>query len=419
MEYRQHIHPYEQPLRLVGVNHRTLSVDHRELIASLDTSSVLKELSSDQGVETAILSTCNRFEILSIGAKAVTNVVDRFSDSIGQDLPFDSIYSYQDSEAVRHFFRVASSLDSMVLGEPQILGQVKNAYEQAKERGSLGPQMHRLFQFAFRTAKKVRLNTGISENAVSVSYLAVRLAEQVFGDLSQRSALVIGSGETAELAVLHLKSRGCGDIIIANRTVNKAAVLAERVGGTAIGLDRVSTVLDKVDIVFGSIQIDRPVLRASSLASRDPRNAMLLIDLGVPRNFAPLLGERDGVYLYNVDDLERLADENRNLRKEAASDAEIIVEHGLFQFERWLQRFSMQPELVDIRSRVQGICEAELRKSLKSHTNLESVESVIPELSRSLGRKLAHDVTKVIEEHSGSDLELTLSKLLEDELGNS
>jgi glutamyl-tRNA reductase len=236
---------------------------------------------------------------------------------------------------------------------------------------------------------------------VSVSYVAVRLAKQIFEDLSKTSVMIIGSGEMAELAALHFCSHGCSRITVANRTVERAAELAERFSGAAVSLADVERMLDQVDIVIGSVRMDHAILTKHSLRARSTDRPLFLIDLGLPRNFSPDLTELDSVYLYNIDDLAGIADENRALREAAAKEAEIVIEYGLLQFERWRAKISVQPDIMDLRARVQSICAEEIKRQLGD--NSDSSEAA-QRLARSISQKLSHELTAILtKSHGASD----------------
>jgi glutamyl-tRNA reductase len=394
---------YEVPVVVTGVSFRTLDVAGREMLAQKAARPA--ELGASlvrDGVarEAAVVSTCNRFEVISVGGH-VALIREALRKYFGADLFTDRVvYQHSDEAAVRHVYRVAASLDSMVLGEAQILGQVKQAYRDAVAAASVGPQLHHLFQSAFHVAKRVRANTDVAQHGVSVSYVAVRLAQQIFSDLSDTAVLVVGSGEMAELAALHLRAQGCGKIVVANRTLERAAELAARFGGSAISLSDIARVIDEVDIVIGSIAIDRPIIGRQLIAARQRERALFLIDLGLPRNFAAELDELDEVYLYNIDDLAVIAQENKSLREVAAKEAELVIDHGLLQFERWRTRLLAKPELVDIRAKVQAICTAELMEAL-SATSDESREEVVRQTAYAISQKVAHELTEVLERQRG------------------
>jgi len=398
---------YDPSVIVTGVSFRTLDVVGRELLArKVPQPEALAQRIVSDGLakEAAVISTCNRFEIFSVGGEG-GGIRAFFSSLLELDrAPTDVLYQYLDASAVKHLYRVSASLDSMVLGEVQILGQVKQAYQRAVQVGSVGSHLHHLFQSAFHVAKRVRSHTEISSHGVSVSYIAVRLAQQIFADLSACSVVVVGSGEMAELAALHLCSHGCRKIVVANRTVERAAELAERFGGAAVALGDLEQVLDRADIVISSISIDRPVITRSSLGQRSNEKPLFLIDLGMPRNISPELAEVDSVYLYNIDDLAAIADENKALREAAARDAEIVIEYGLLQFERWRVKVSAQPAIVDLRSRVAAICEGEVQRVLGGLA--QQHPEVAIQLSRAISQKLSHTLGELMQGRSDTEEEL-------------
>ena len=393
---------YDPRLVVTGVSFRTLDIAGRETLARVAPQPErLAQRVVEQGIatEAAIISTCNRFEIVSVGGDG--GGIRSFFESL-ISLPAggrDALYQYTDASAVRHLYRVSSSLDSMLVGEGQILGQVKRAYQQAVEAGSVGSYLHHLFQSAFHVAKKVRTHTDIAQHGVSLSYVAVRLAQQIFSDLADTTVLVIGSGEMAELAGLHLCSHGCRKIIVANRTVERAAELAERFGGLAVSLSDLDRAIDQADIVIGSISIDRPLLTANSVRSRRGSRPLFLIDLGVPRNFSPALADLDNVYLYNIDDLASIAAENKALRENAAREAEIVIDYGLMQFERWRMKVAAQPGIVDLRARIEEICAQELSRALT--TGASAGVDHIQQLAHSISQKIGHELTEIVERQTG------------------
>lgn len=398
---------YDPSVIVTGVSFRTLDVSGRERLAQrAPQPERLARRLIEEGLarEAAVISTCNRFEILSVGGEG--GGIRRFFESLidSGDIRDDLLYQLHDQKAVRHLYRVSSSLDSMVLGEAQILGQVKEAYRRAVEVGSVGSHLHHIFQSAFNVAKRVRAHTDIAHHGVSVSYVAVRLAQQIFFNLADTSVLIIGSGEMAELAALHLCSHGCTRIVVANRTVERAAELAERFGGTAVALGDIDRVIDDVDIVIGSISIDHPILSRTGLRARRSDRPLFLIDLGVPRNFAPDISEQDSIYLYNIDDLAGIAAQNRELREAAASEAELVIDYGLLQFERWRAKLAAQPEILDLRARIQAICEAEVGRILGSSNRDEVVgegADVAQRLAHSISQKVSHELTSLVERQKG------------------
>lgn len=386
---------YGEGIHLVGVNHRTLAVADRERLAAPRDVRVriLEVLCREQGLaEAAVLSTCNRFEIVGVGSGARDRLGALVRERLGVPDSADCIYEYRNAEAVRHLFRVAASLDSLVLGEAQILGQVKEAYQEAVACGTIGSYLHRLFQCAFGFAKKVRSRTAIGSHSISVSYIAVQLAKQIFGSLEDRRALLIGSGATAELAALHLRRAGCAGIVVANRSVAHAEELAQRVGGSAVALSELERYLAEVDVAIGSISIDRPLVTPAMLERTRRTRPLFLIDLGVPRNFAPTLADLEDVYLYNIDDLQNAAERHREIREEVAQDAELMVEYALMQFERRLLRGHDQEGIVKLRSRVQQICLSELMRELKQILPEAACEEVGQRLAHRVSQKISHEL---------------------------
>jgi glutamyl-tRNA reductase len=396
---------YEPGLFVTGVSFRTLSVEWRERLAKVaPTPESIGDSIVKRGMarEAAVLSTCNRFEIVSVGGDG--GGIKAFFESllgVSKDLG-DALYQYSDASAVRHIYRVSSSLDSMVLGEAQILGQVKRAYQQAVQTGSVGAHLHHLFQSAFNVAKKVHSHTEISAHGVSLSYVAVQLARQIFADLADVTVVVVGSGEMAELAVLHLCSQGCSKIVVANRTLERAASLAERFSGLAVSLSDLDRVIDGADIVIGSISIDRPIISAAMIKRRRSTRPLFLIDLGVPRNFAADLANIDNVYLYNIDDLSNVATSNMELREAAAKDAEMVIEYGLAQFERWRRKIAVQPELIDLRQAVERICAEGVAEALPG--SLKGIgDNLAQEISHLISQKISHELTRLLERQKGVD----------------
>jgi glutamyl-tRNA reductase len=230
--------------------------------------------------------------------------------------------------------------------------------------------------------------------------VAVRLAQQIFSDLANTSVVVIGSGEMAELAALHLCTHGCRKIVVANRTLERAAQLAERFGGLAVSLEDIDRVLDGADIVIGSIAIDRPILTLAGFTARRGSRPLFLIDLGVPRNFAPELADLDNVYLYNIDDLASVAAENRALREAAAKDAEVVIEYGLMQFERWRMKLAAKPEILDLRQMIERICRLEVAQALVGSGEGQSSERV-ERMARNISQKIGHELTELLERQKG------------------
>jgi glutamyl-tRNA reductase len=307
----------------------------------------------------------------------------------------DSLYFYQDEEAVRHLFRVASSLDALVVGEPQILGQVKEAYRQATKHQATGAILNRLLHKTFSVAKRVRTETGIGDHAVSVSYAAVALGKKIFGDLRGKNVLLLGAGEMAELALEHLKGQGVAQIIIANRTLERGLRLAQRFGGEAVSLEELETQLLTTDVLLSSTGSDSYLLSRgqTKVAMRlRKQRPLFMIDIGVPRDLDPRINDLDNVYLYNIDDLKEVVEENQERRQAAAIHAERLVIAETFKFMDWLKTLEVYPTIISLKQKAQAICQAELKKTLGHLGTLTpEQEQALEILTESITNKLLHD----------------------------
>ena len=336
-------------LLLTGLSHHTAPVELRERLAScdLDPTRLLTNLRELPAVREAFfLSTCNRFEFL-LGldpAEAEANLADldqglaRLSQVSPAEMG-DCFYRHIEQDAVRHLFRVASSLDSMVVGEPQILGQLKAAYVQASRAGVLGPILNRLMHRGFFVAKRVRTETGVADSAVSIAFAAVELARKIFGLLEGRHALLIGAGEMAELAAEHLLANGASSLTVANRTLANAVKAAQKFDGQAVSLEELDQALLQADIVISSTGATEPVITAKMVkAAMKPRRhrPLFLIDIAVPRDIEEKVGRLENVYLYDIDDLDQVVARNRAKRENEAVRAERIVAEEAIKFQGWL-----------------------------------------------------------------------------------
>ncbi|HHB12943.1 MAG TPA: glutamyl-tRNA reductase [Chromatiales bacterium] len=390
----------------LGLNHTTAPVKMRERLAfgpdQLPTA--LGELIRVPGVqEAAILSTCNRTELYCELTSAndeydVLQWLGGFHHVSPRDIePY--LYRYQERSAVAHALRVACGLDSMVLGEPQILGQIKEAYRTAREAGTLGRHLGRLFQHAFAVAKQVRTDTAIGRSAVSVAFAAVSLARQIFGDLSAHTVLLIGAGETVELAARHLRANRVRRMIVANRTVQRAAALAEAFEAEAIALSAIPEVLPQADIVISSTASPLPILGKGMVEralKRRRHRPVFMVDIAVPRDIEQEVGDLDDVYLYTVDDLREVIDENLRSRSEAAEQANEIIEARVEDFMAWVRVQDAVGTIVNYRRRAESIREETLRRALNMLRGEKSPEHALRYLAHTLTNRLTHDPTHAL-----------------------
>lgn len=391
------------PLLAVGLNHKTapLQIRERVVFAPEHLTEVLQGLVSlPQVSEAAILSTCNRTELLcSIDDPENTTLLIDWLSSYhnfpsGEISSF--IYSYPDQFAVQHLLRVASGLDSMILGEPQILGQIKDAYLSAKEAGTVGRLLSKLFEHAFSVAKQVRTDTAIGANPVSVAFAAVSLAKQIFSSITDHTALLIGAGDTIELAARHLQENGIKRMIIANRSLSKAQALVSETNGVAINLREIPDYLPQADIVISSTASQLPILgkgaveRAIKVRKHQP---ILMVDIAVPRDIEPEVGELNDVYLYTVDDLKEIIDESFKSRQEAAHQAEQIIDVQVTHFMGWVKSLESIPTILNYREQIKQIREAEIAKAKRLLTQGADPEEVVQQLARALCNKIIHSPT--------------------------
>lgn len=393
---------------LLGINHNTASIAIREKVAfapELMQEALMQACSSAELGELAILSTCNRTELYCVPShlsesetqrqaieQAVLSWLARYHQLDEQELR-SCVYAYWDEDAVRHVMKVASGLDSMVLGEPQILGQIKSAYAVAKEAGSVDSHLHRVFKDTFSVAKKVRTDTAIGENPVSVAFAAVSLAQRIFEDLSKASVLMIGAGRTIELVVQHLKQANVAKIVVANRTLTNALELKEKYGVNEVLLSDIPEQLLNADIVVSSTASQLPILgkgaveKALKIRKHRP---IFMVDLAVPRDIEPEVGELADVYLYSVDDLKEVIDSNVQSRQSAAAEAEHIIEKGVQEFQQKQRSLDIVSSLKSFREKAESIRDSELEKALKSLEKGEDAEKVLQSMARLLTNKLIH-----------------------------
>jgi glutamyl-tRNA reductase len=388
---------------LVGLNHKTAPVEVRERLAFTDEACAasLRALVDGEVVrEGLIVSTCNRVEVLAATAERVSapqtaQRITQFlsqSRSISHEIFSHHLYSHADDEAVRHVFRVASSLDSMVVGEPQVLGQVRRAYSLAVEAGTAGRVLNRLVHHALRVAKRVRTETGIASSAVSISYMAVELGRKIFGSLDGRTVLLVGAGEMAELSARHLVNAGAARVLVTNRTDETARKLAAEFGGEAVDYARLPSHLSRADIVICSTGAPDYVITQAvareALAER--RHApSFFIDISVPRNIDPAIGGMSNLFVFDIDDLEAVIASNIREREREAERAELIVDSEVMQFQQALRALDIGPALGALREKMQEIARAEMQRQRSR------LGTLTPEQERAIEALLIATVNKI------------------------
>lgn len=394
------------PLLTLGLNHQTAPVDIREKItfSPQHLERALNEVQNVKGVkEAVIVSTCNRTEIYcecddKYDAELITWLAQFHGINEREIAPY--LYQHNHELSIQHLYRVASGLDSLVLGEPQILGQLKAAFESASQANSINTILGRLFQSAFTVAKKVRTETEIGSNPVSVAFAAVSLAKQIFGDLSSKQALMIGAGETIELAARHLKSQGIGKVVIANRTLARAQTLADELDAKAVVIGDIPDYLAQSDIVISSTASQLPILgkgtteNALKIRKHKP---IFMVDIAVPRDIEPQVAELDDIYLYTVDDLKEVIDENQKSREIAAKEAEAIILSEIVHFDEWLKTHKNADEIRFLRQRAEQLKNDCLSKAMQqmAKPNLTSAqtEEIMQSLASCMCNKMIHGPT--------------------------
>jgi glutamyl-tRNA reductase len=367
---------------LIGLSHRTATVELRERVAfSSEQARQAAEQLRSRGIleETMVLSTCNRSELYGVPGELSADsagAVELFLASFHRMPPGEldgSLYRHRDSHAVRHLFRVAAGLDSMLLGEAEILGQVRDAYQIALDHGETGPVLNRMFQGALEVGKRVRSETEIGTRPVSVAFAGVKLAERIFGKLNNHRALIIGAGATSEQVVRHLCDRGIKQLRVLNRTAEHAADLAARFGGEVVPWENLTASLDWPDLIVTSVSSNEPILTRAlierAMAARGNR-ALLMIDLGVPRNVAADVGSLYNTYLYNVDDLTEIVEQNKKARQAEIPRAESIIEEQIEKFLHWQAGATTGAVLGELRAKLAGEREAFLKERLAAMPNL-------------------------------------------------
>ncbi len=395
---------------LVGLSHHTAPIEVRERVAFANgrLEVALQDLVRRPAVEEGvILSTCNRVEVMASGSdpEAIASVLPAFLADT-HALPTGDLqgrlYTHRDREAVRHLFRVASSLDSMVVGEPQVLGQLKDQYAVAAASGASGRVLHRCFHKSFSVAKRIRSETGIAARAVSVGSAAVERACDVFDRFDDKTALLIGAGTMGELTARQLLAKGTGTLMVANRTFERAADVARELGGLAVPFERLVRMLPQADLVVSAAGGD-VLLRVAQIedALRERRGRpMLLIDLAVPRSIEPAVNDLDGVYLFDVDDLDGVIAENRGVRASEALRAEAIVDVEVDAFWRWLEGLDVVPTIVALREKLDAIREREVARHLAALGSVDPRQrDAIERLTRAIVNKILHHPVTALRRH--------------------
>jgi glutamyl-tRNA reductase len=386
-------------LLTLGLNHNTAPIEIREklVFAPERLNHSLQSLTNLSSVEeAAILSTCNRTEIYcDIADQQTGDLITWLAEQhqLSEASIQEYLYSHSEHQSIKHMSRVACGLDSMVLGEPQILGQMKTAYQHANDAGTLGKYLGRLFQHTFQVAKKVRTDTAIGSSPVSVAFAGVKLAQQIFGNLSSQTALLIGAGETIELSAQHLKEQGIGRLIVANRTLEKAHAIASQGNGYAIEIKDIPEHLPEADIIISSTASQLPILGKGSVETailKRKHKPMFMMDLAVPHDIEKEVGSLSDVYLYCVDDLKDIVDDGLQSRREAAEQAEEIIDIQVSHFQTWIRAQDASKTIYQLRKQADSTREQSLQKALNSLTSGQPADQVLERLANDLTNKILH-----------------------------
>ncbi len=397
---------------VVGLSHNTAPVEIREKVAFPPTSMAepLKCMHELPAVaEGVILSTCNRVELYAASSQPEAAIAElRQFLAEYHRLPAEKLhehlYDFAGTQAIHHVLRVAASLDSMVVGEPQILGQIKTAYGHASEFGTTGTILNRFLHKAFSVAKRVRTETAIASNAVSVSFAAVELARKIFENLENKTVMLVGAGEMCELAARHFINQGVAQVLVTNRTYSRAEKLAQDFGGTPVNFDNFREQLHRVDILLSSTGAPDYILSAKKL--KEVRKArrykpMFIIDIAVPRDIDPAANRLDSIYLYDVDDLQGVVQANLKERQKEADKAELIISAEVEQFCNWLATLEVKPTIVALRRQLEEVRRAEVEKTLANLDSLQEKEKrAIEAMASAIVNKILHQPTRVLKQAS-------------------
>lgn len=399
----------------MGLSHKTAPVEIREKVAfpANEMAVPLQHMLSLPSIsEAVIVSTCNRVELYAVSRQAEAAIVElkdflaRFHN-IPQDKLNEHLYDYEGATAIQHVLRVAASLDSMVIGEPQILGQIKTAYGYACEYKTAGAILNRFLHKAFSVAKRVRNETAIASSAVSVSFAAVELARKIFDSLDNKTVMLIGAGEMCELAAKHFVNNGVSKVLVTNRTFSRAEKLAAEFEGTAVNFDNFQEQLHRADIVLSSTGAPDYVLTAKKLkeVSRLRRyKPMFLIDIAVPRDIDPAANRIDSIYLYDVDDLQGVVEANLKERQKEAAKAELIIAEEVKQFQGWLATLEVKPTIVALRRQLEQVRQNEVEKTLAGLSGISEKErKAIDAMTSAIVNKILHRPTSILKQASNGD----------------
>ena len=411
---------------LIGVNHKTAPVELREKLSFSveETLAALEYLKQDKDIkESLVFSTCNRTEILYVPETG--EQIDKIIEFIAHHKNIcisefkSSLYVYQEDDAIRHLFRVASSLDSMVVGEPQILGQVKQAYRSAVAKNASGVLLNRLMHKTFNIAKRVRKETGIGDNAVSISYAAIELANKIFSNLSEKSVLLLGAGEMAELAVEHLISHRVKQIMVANRTFKNAVCLAQKFNGQAITFDERVDALSQVDIIISSTGATEYVLNRDQVKQamkKRHHRTLFFIDIAVPRDIDPAINDISNAYVYDIDNLKNIVESNIEQRGRETIKAERFVEEAVVKFRNWLEGLDIVPTIKALNEKMSSIVDIECNKTLSSLSHLSPEDmTAIRRMTQAIATRTIHDPIRFLRntgDHRDDSLYLNVTRKL-------
>ncbi len=396
----------------VGLNHASAPLDIREraAVTAEHLPDALLDLTKHHAVsEAAILSTCNRTEVYCHLETPQTNVIGDWLceyHALQKSDISPYLYQFPDQQAVKHAFRVASGMDSMVIGEPQILGQMKTAFAMAHGQGTTGKVLNKLFQNTFSVAKRIRSTTAIGHNAVSVAYAAVSLSKQIFTDITEKTVLLIGAGETIELVCRHLFNQGIRNIVVANRSIERTESFVKDFGAKAIALHELPDYLHQADMVFSSTASTLPIVGKGAIESalrQRKQRPMFLVDLAVPRDIEAEVGALQNVYLYTVDDLEEVVTQNIESRQQAVDQAEKIVEAKSQEFMFWLDSLQAIPTLRDLRSKTEAITSQQLEHAQRRLLAGDSPEEVLSTFAHALSQKFMHEPSEWLKQQSDEE----------------